>query len=120
MILFFKYFYWQFVRMPKKIIHIFGNFFWFGYNYFSINYCLKTLFSPWRKISWSYSKGFDLGNRLETFFSNNFSRLIGFMMRCFIILFFIFYEIIILLLLLLSLLFWLLLPFFGIFGLFLC
>lgn len=121
MILFFKYFYWQFVKIPKKIIHVFGNLMWFGSYFFSINYCFKTLFSPWKKISWSYSKGFDLGNRLETLFSNFFSRIVGFVMRCFIIIFFIIYEIVILLLLILSLLLWLLLPLVGIFGLlFLC
>lgn len=120
MILLLKYFCWQLVEMPKKIIYIFSNLIWFGYNFFSINYCLKTLFSPWKKISWSYKKGFDLGNRLETLFSNIFSRLIGFLMRLFILLFCIIYELIIFLLLLLSLLIWLILPLVGIFGLFLC
>ena len=116
MILILEYFYWQFVEMPQKIIKVFTNFLWFGLNYFSIDYCFKTLFSPWRKIIWSYNRSFDFKNRLETFFSNGFTRIIGFIMRVFIIFFWIVFEVLMTLALITTLLLWVLFPFITIFG----
>ena len=116
MILILEYFYWQFIEIPKRIGNVFLNLIWLGYKFFSIDYCFKTLFSPWRKIIWSYKKGFDLGNRMEILFSNTFSRFIGFLMRVFIITFFIIYEFLIFLAWIILTLIWTLLPIIAVLG----
>ncbi|MDD3032569.1 MAG: hypothetical protein PHX52_00585 [Candidatus Pacebacteria bacterium] len=116
MILILEYFYWQFIEVPQKIIKVFKNLLWFGVNFFSIDYCLKTLFSPWKKIIWNYKKEFNFGSRIETFFSNCFSRIIGFFVRTFILLFWIIFEVFLLVTLIITLLLWILFPFIAILG----
>jgi len=111
-----EYFYWQFIEVPKKIVKVFANLIWFGYNFFSVEYCLKTLFNPWRKIAWSYNKGFCLKDHIETFTSNIVSRVMGFLMRVFIVLAWIIYELIIIVLGIALMVFWILLPIIGILG----
>jgi hypothetical protein len=87
------WFYWQFFESPKKIFQAWKNFFNFGLYYFSIPFLIKTLFSPWRKYHWSYPRGFDIGKYLEVFFSNLISRMIGAILRIFIVIFGILFEI---------------------------
>lgn len=72
---------WHFVDGPKNILLAWKNFLLFGLNYFSIGLLLRTLFSPWRKYSVSYGKGFDLGRYSSAFFSNLVFRLLGFLVR---------------------------------------
>lgn len=119
MILILEYFYWQFIEIPKNLVGGFRNLVWFGFNFFSIEYCFHTLFAPWKKIAWSYGKGFDLGKRVETFFSNLFSRFVGFFMRIFVILFWIVYECIIIVLAILSVICWIVFPLIAITGIYL-
>ncbi|MDO8265173.1 MAG: hypothetical protein Q7T34_02270, partial [Candidatus Parcubacteria bacterium] len=45
----------------------------------------RTLFSPWRKYNFSYGKGFDIGRYSETLVFNIFSRIIGLLLRIFLI-----------------------------------
>jgi hypothetical protein len=77
---------WQFSEMPKNILKAWRNFLVFNLNYFSVPLLLKTLFSPWRRYQWSYGRGFDAGRYLYTFFSNMISRVLGAVMRSFLIL----------------------------------
>lgn len=116
MILILEYFYWQFIETPQRIVRVFGNLIWFGFNYFSVLYCLKTLFSPWKRINWSCERGFNLGNKIETCFSNGLARLIGFIMRVFILSFWLVYNIIISLIFIITLLLWILFPIIAILG----
>lgn len=88
-----------------------GNFLRFNLDYFSIPLLLKTFFSPWRRYSWSYGRGFDLGKFFEAFFSNLISRILGALMRTFLIVFGIIAEIFILVIGLIIILGWILLPF---------
>lgn len=66
----------------------------FGSNYFSIPLLIRTLFSHWRRYRWSYGKGggFDIGRYISVFFSNLISRVMGAVMRTFLILFGVFFE----------------------------
>lgn len=114
----FRYLYWQFIDIPKRIIKIFSNLIWFGYYFFSIRYCLKNLFSPWKKIVWKYDRGLNIGQHIETFFSNIISRVIGFLMKVFILIIFIVYEVIIILLGIISFIGWISIPFVVLFLLF--
>jgi len=86
------------------------NFLRFNLNYFSISLLLKTLFSHWRKYQWSYGRGFDIKRYAEVFFSNLISRVIGAIIRFFLILIGVVAEIIIVLAGIIVFLGWLLLP----------
>jgi len=46
---------------------------------------LQTFFSPWRRITWDYGRGFNLGAYLFTLGSNLISRIIGAIMRSFLV-----------------------------------
>ncbi|HNY35787.1 MAG TPA: hypothetical protein PLD14_02675 [Candidatus Pacearchaeota archaeon] len=45
---------------------------------------------------WDYGRGFDIGRYIETFASNIITRVIGFVMRLFLITLFLIYEVIVL------------------------
>ncbi|MFA5086466.1 MAG: hypothetical protein WC468_02680 [Candidatus Paceibacterota bacterium] len=91
--IFIKYLYWQLILTPKKALNILKNYLVFGFQFFSIKETLRSLFSPWRRYMWDYGRGFDPGKWLEVFFSNVITRVIGFIMRLFLIALFIVYEI---------------------------
>lgn len=93
-----KYLYWQLVLTPKKVLTITRNYLAFGLEFFSIRGTIRSLFSPWRRYMWDYGRGFDPGKWLEVLFSNIITRVIGFIMRLFLIVFFIIYEIVVLIL----------------------
>ncbi len=76
---------WQFFEVPKEILKAWKNFLKFNLNYFSVLLLLKTLFSPWRRYQISRSRGFDLGKFFETLISNLIFRLLGALMRSFLI-----------------------------------
>lgn len=96
--IFIKYLYWQLILTPKKVLTILKNYLTFGFDFFSIKETLRSLFSPWRRYLWDYGRGFDIGKYLEVLLSNIITRIIGFIMRLFLITFFVIYEVIILIL----------------------
>ena len=83
--IFWQWVFWQFLEMPGNILKAWRNFLKFNLNYFSIPLLLKTLFSPWRRYRMSYGKGFDIGRYFSVFFSNLIFRILGAMMRVFLI-----------------------------------
>lgn len=83
--LFFRYLKWHFVDAPGDILKGWGNILWFNLHFFSVPLLLRTYFAPWRRITWSYGKGFDIGRYLNVFFSNLISRILGAFMRTFLI-----------------------------------
>ncbi len=83
--IFFQWLIWQFLDVPKGILAGWKNFLKFGFNYFSLFLLIKTLFSPWHKYTWAYPKGFDIGKYFEVFFSNLISRILGAVLRIFLI-----------------------------------
>lgn len=72
---------WFGKEVPLTILKAWRNTLWFAFHYFSISTLLLTLFSPWRRYSWSYRGGFNIGGYLEAAASNLFSRVIGAAMR---------------------------------------
>lgn len=89
----------------------------FNRDYFSIPFLLRTLFSPWRRYSFSYGRGFDIGRYLEALVFNAFSRVMGAIMRIFVILTGSILQILIFLFGALFIIIWLLLPVITIIGL---
>jgi len=106
----FQYLTWHYVDQVRGILLAWKNFLRFNLNYFSISLLLKTLFSHWRKYQWSYGRGFDIKRYAEVFFSNLISRVIGAIIRFFLILIGVVAEIFIVLAGIIVFLGWLLLP----------
>ena len=115
--IFFQYLSWHFLEVPRNIFLGWKNFLKFGLNYFSLPLLIKTLFSPWRRYSWAYPRGFDIGKYFEVFISNLISRILGAIMRFFLIILGILAEVFIIFAGLIILFIWLALPIFLIFGL---
>lgn len=80
-----EYIKWHFYEMPKEIQKGWFNYLKFYLNYFSVPILLKTFFTPWRRYSWSYGRGFSFSRYFETFISNMATRVIGMIMRTFLI-----------------------------------
>jgi hypothetical protein len=116
--IFIQYLLWQFFEVPENILKAWRNFLLFNLNYFSIPLLLKTFFSPWRRYSWSYPKGLQIGKWLEVFFSNLISRVLGAIMRIILIFIGILVEIFFFLVGAIIFLGWLILPVLLIFGFF--
>lgn len=80
-----QYLVWQFFDVPKELLLAWRNFLLFNLNYFSILLLLKTFFSHWHRYKWSYPRGFDIGKSLEVLFSNLISRVLGAVVRSFLL-----------------------------------
>ncbi|MEK7542275.1 MAG: hypothetical protein AAB524_01075 [Patescibacteria group bacterium] len=120
-----RYVKWHYLDASRDILKGWGNILWFNFNYFSVLLLIQTFFSPWRRITWDYGRGFDFSRYLFTFASNLVSRILGAVMRSFLIAAGIVMEFALLFLGSLFFLFWLVLPaiiiaafFYGIFLLF--
>ena len=116
--IFFQWLSWQFFEMPQNVLRTWRNFLLFNLNYFSIPLLLRTFFSPWRRYKWSYGKGFDFAKYVEVFFSNFISRVIGAILRTFLIMSGLIIEIFIIFIGAFILLAWLILPMLLIFGIY--
>jgi len=101
---------WQFFEVPLAILKGWRNFLLFGLNYFSVSLLLKTLFSPWKRYSVSYGRGFDIGRYSSALLSNLIFRLLGAIMRSFLILIGLLAEVLIVFLGLAVFFIWLFLP----------
>lgn len=115
-LLLFRYIRWHYLDATKDIVKGWGNILWFNLNYFSVLLLLRTFFSPWRGIQWEKRKGFYPGDILFTLASNLISRILGAIVRSFLILAGIIGEIVFFILGVCLLLFWLLFPFLIILG----
>ena len=109
---------WQFFDMPRAILIGWKNFLLFNLNYFSVQLLLKTYFSHWHKYQYPYERVFEFWKNTEVFIFNMMSRIIGAIVRTFIIIIGIISEILIIILGLIIFLGWLILPALLVFGLF--
>lgn len=114
--IFITWFFWQFVETPKFLLQVWGNYFMFAADYFSLPLLLKTFFAPWRRYRWNYPKSFDLTEFFNTLISNVFSRILGALMRIILIVAGICLQIFIAFAGLFIFVFWLLIPFIIIAG----
>jgi hypothetical protein len=76
---------WQFFDVPKGILNGWKNFLKFNLNYFSVPLLLRTFFSHWRRYRYSYGRGFSPARYFEVFVFNVMSRVIGAVLRTFLI-----------------------------------
>lgn len=109
-VLFAQYVRWHFIDAPRAIAQGWENILWFNANYFSVGQLSKTLFAPWKGITWQKKRGFNIGDVFEVTASNIISRTLGAIVRIPIILVGLFGGISIMIAGTALLLFWLLLP----------
>ncbi len=105
-----QYLLWHFIDSPRAILMAWKNFLLFNLNYFSLSLLIKTFFSYWHKYRWYYPKSFSFGKILEVFFSNLISRIMGAILRFFLIIIGLLAESLIFFIGLIVLLIWFLLP----------
>jgi len=108
--IFLQMIFWHFFEVPKEILKAWRNFLLFNLHYFSIPLLLKTFFSPWKRYQEYYGRGFNLGRFLEAFFANLIFRILGAIMRTFLIIIGLLTEVILIIVGLLAFLGWLILP----------
>lgn len=72
---------WHFYEAPAFLFSVWKNYLLFVLDYFSMPLLLSTLFSPWRKTAWSYSRKFVIGEYLGNIITNTFSRILGAILR---------------------------------------
>ncbi|OHA67332.1 MAG: hypothetical protein A3C82_01645 [Candidatus Wildermuthbacteria bacterium RIFCSPHIGHO2_02_FULL_47_12] len=72
---------WFGKEVPLTMLKAWRNTLWFAFHYFSLSTLVSTLFSPWRRYTWSHKGGFSIGGYFEAAASNLFSRVIGAAMR---------------------------------------
>jgi len=116
--IFFQWFSWHFLDMPKGVLAAWKNFLLFNLNYFSIPLLLKTFFAPWRRYKVPKGKGFDFGRYFEALFSNLIFRFLGASIRSIFIIFGLFVEAIVVVLGVFAFFVWIFLPLIFIFGIF--
>lgn len=105
-----QYLNWHFYEVPENILKAWRNFLLFNLNFFSLPLLFRTFFSYWRRYRWYYPRGFEIGKYLEVLFSNLFSRVVGAVMRSFLIITGLLIEILIIFVGAIIFLGWLILP----------
>ena len=105
-----QYLEWHFIEQTKAVLQAWHNYLYFNLNYFSVPLLVKTFFSPWRRYSYSYGRGFDLKRYIDAWTFNAFSRVMGMILRTFLIVFALIIEFFVFLAGLLLFFFWLFLP----------
>jgi hypothetical protein len=76
-----SYFAWHYGRAFVDMFHIWMNFLWFVFNFFSISALIDTFFDPWKRMGESYPKGFDISGVIMTLMVNLLMRAVGIMVR---------------------------------------
>jgi len=101
---------WHVLDVPRELLKAWKNYLRFYYEFFSIGHLLKTLLSPWHGLQWGYGRGFSPSRYFEVIVSNGFSRILGAIIRLFLIIIGIIFEIIVFLFGLTIIIIWILLP----------
>ena len=76
---------WHYTKAIVDYYRIVFNFIWFFYNLFSIKLSLQTLFSPFHRLSETYEGGVHFEKFFEAVIVNSLMRLVGFLLRTFLI-----------------------------------
>ncbi len=117
--LFFDWFFWHFKEAPIEIYRAWVNFLIFNFEFFSIGVLLRTLFSPWERVSEGYSGGIsNISENIQVLILNGFSRILGFLVRIIFIIIGILFQIAVFICGLFIIVFWFIFPFLIVFGIF--
>lgn len=107
----YNFFIWYYFEMSRFFLEAWKNFLFFSINYFSVPVLLKTFFSHWRKYSSSYGRFFEVWENIEVLTFNLMSRVIGAIVRTFLIIASLIFTTAVFLAGLIFLFSWLILPF---------
>ena len=76
-----EYIRWHYTEGIRGLLEICGNFFWFGYHFFSLRLLARTLLKPFRRVRIEYGRTTSLEEIAENLAVNLFMRGVGFFMR---------------------------------------
>ncbi len=108
--LFHHYILWHYTTALREILHLAKNFIWFFTNFFSIPTLLKSLFSPWKRMTEGRGSRFSLEDVASYLIVNFLSRLVGAIMRFIIILIGLLFLMMVVLVTILTYTFWIFTP----------
>lgn len=77
---------WHYTRGIREYIHNWMNVLWFIVQFFSFAVLIKTLLSPWERMSERYRGGLNLEAIASTFIINILMRGLGFVIRVIVLL----------------------------------
>jgi hypothetical protein len=103
---------WHYSKAISSLSDIWKNFLYFTSNFFSIKLLFQNFFDPWKRMTDSYPKNFDLKKYFYAFIANLIVRIVGMIMRTGLIIIGLASYIIMALLYPIILIIWILLPLF--------
>jgi hypothetical protein len=103
---------WHYSKAISSLSDIWKNFLYFTSNFFSIKLLFQNFFDPWKRMTDSYPKSFDLKKYFYAFIANLIVRIVGMIMRTGLIIIGLASYIIMALLYPIILIIWILLPLF--------
>ena len=104
------YVWWHYVKAPYSILKLTFHFSANVMHFFSVAVLLRTLFSPWRRLSEGYPEKFDISQIFTSVIVNSLMRLFGAVVRSITILLGLFFTLITFLSGLVFFVYWLLMP----------
>lgn len=81
----FYYFSWHYSDGVRDYLRIWSNFIWFVWHFFSFELLGKTLFMPFQRIEEAKAPGFHPDKMAEAVMVNLLMRILGFVIRLFIL-----------------------------------
>jgi hypothetical protein len=102
---------WHYSKAISSLGTIWKNLLYFIFHYFSISLLFKNFFDPWKRMNDSYPKRFSFKEYLFSFLTNIIIRIVGMIMRTFLIIIGLTCYIILAIFYPIVLIIWLLLPF---------
>ena len=79
------YLLWHYTQAFHEILHLWKNFVWFIYHFFSITQLTKSFFKPWKRITEGRGRTFNFEDLAGFLIINLISRLLGMLLRTSII-----------------------------------
>lgn len=83
--IFFRYAAWHYLRAPGLLVGVWKNLLWYLGHVFSVDSLWRSLFAPWHRIVATSTKKWDLEDIASAMLANFISRIIGAVMRLFLI-----------------------------------
>lgn len=75
------YLLWHYTRAFGEILHVWKNFVWFTFHFFSIPQLLKSFLSPWKRMTEERGQTFNFEDLASFIIINLISRIVGVLLR---------------------------------------
>ena len=80
-----RYSIWHYAQAPKLILSLWKNMLWYIGHIFSVGTLMKSLFTPWKRIVAKRNKKWNFDDIASAILANFLSRIIGAVMRLFLV-----------------------------------